>query len=175
MISVSAARERISALAGSAFATPQSVYTSAPVSPPWTALKQAFFDDKPDLTEKTLMSYNQAFDIWQGLIGTKPIGEIRRPELKLFADHMRDNGFTVTACWHTEKFPGGEVKNISRHLRPKAPDKLRACQARQLARIDLAGHQNGSSSVASSSWRATAARDVSISTGAASNPARTCR
>jgi integrase len=90
MISVSAARERISALAGSAFATPQSVYTSAPVSPSWTALKQAFFDDKPDLTEKTLMSYNQAFDIWQGLIGAKPIGEIRRPDLKLFADHMRD-------------------------------------------------------------------------------------
>lgn len=50
----------------------------------------SFFCDKPGLTAKTRWSYDQAFDAWRGLIGARPISQIRRPDLKLFADHLRD-------------------------------------------------------------------------------------
>jgi integrase len=46
--------------------------------------------DKPGLTRKTIWSYNQAFDAWAWLIGDKPIADIRRPDVKAFADFLRD-------------------------------------------------------------------------------------
>ncbi len=60
------------------------------VSPPWHSLTDEFLADKPGLTDKTVWSYNHAFDHWRRLIGDKPIAEIRRGDLKLFADHLRD-------------------------------------------------------------------------------------
>ena len=63
---------------------------AAPCSRVWHTLREAFLADKPGLTEKTLWSYNQAFGIWQNLIGDKAVAEIRRADLKLFADHLRD-------------------------------------------------------------------------------------
>ncbi len=57
---------------------------------PWHRFQEEFLRDKPDLSPKTLWSYNQAFRTWKTLIGDKPIGAIRRPDLKLFADHLRD-------------------------------------------------------------------------------------
>jgi len=61
-----------------------------PVSPPWTTLRKAFLEDKPGLTEKTLWSYNQAFDAWEAIIGAKPVGDIKRPDVKAYADFLRD-------------------------------------------------------------------------------------
>jgi hypothetical protein len=46
--------------------------------------------DKPGLSRKTIWSYNQAFYEWAGLIGDKPIADIRRPDVKAFADFLRD-------------------------------------------------------------------------------------
>ncbi len=62
----------------------------ARASCPWHDFKDEFLRDKPDLSRKTMWSYNQAFTIWKTLIGGKAIGAIRRPDLKLFADHLRD-------------------------------------------------------------------------------------
>ena len=59
-------------------------------SPAWHSLCEAFFADRPGLTQKTIWSYNQAFSIWKGVIGAKPIADIRRGDVKLFADHLRD-------------------------------------------------------------------------------------
>ena len=59
-------------------------------SPVWTTLVDAFFQDKPGLAAKTRWSYQQAFARWRELLGDKPIASIRRPDLKLFADHLRD-------------------------------------------------------------------------------------
>ncbi len=59
-------------------------------SPAWHSLCEAFFADRPGLTAKTIWSYNQAFSIWKALIGDKPIADIRRGDVKLFADHLRD-------------------------------------------------------------------------------------
>jgi integrase len=59
-------------------------------SPAWHTLRAAFLADKPGLTAKTLWSYNQAFEIWKDLVGDRAITEIRRADLKLFADHLRD-------------------------------------------------------------------------------------
>jgi site-specific recombinase XerD len=49
-----------------------------------------FFKDKPNLTTKSQWSYNQAFGFWLGLIGYKPIMDIRRGDLKQFANFLRD-------------------------------------------------------------------------------------
>ncbi len=59
-------------------------------SPAWHALCEAFFADRPGLTPKTIWSYNQAFAIWKALIGDRPIAAVRRGDVKLFADHLRD-------------------------------------------------------------------------------------
>ncbi|WP_298161836.1 site-specific integrase [Acidocella sp.] len=67
--------------------TPPSVVSC---SPAWHTLRAAFLADKPGLTAKTLWSYNQAFEIWKKLIGDKAIAEIRRADVKMFADHLRD-------------------------------------------------------------------------------------
>jgi integrase len=56
----------------------------------WTSLRRAFLADKPGLTRKTVWSYDQAFDFWLGLIGDKPVADIRRTDLKTFADFLRD-------------------------------------------------------------------------------------
>jgi integrase len=90
VISFATARERIAAPAGPAFTMPWPIAAAASASPAWTTLKQAFLNDKPGLTEKTLWSYNQAFDAWEALIGGKPISDIRRPDVKAFADFLRD-------------------------------------------------------------------------------------
>ncbi|MDD2795389.1 MAG: hypothetical protein PHE40_05995 [Acidocella sp.] len=63
---------------------------AATASQAWVTLKRTFFNDKSGLTEKTLWSYNQAFSGWEAFIGSKPIGEIRRPDVKAFADFLRD-------------------------------------------------------------------------------------
>jgi integrase len=57
---------------------------------PWHSHLEAFYADKPGLTEKTLWSYNQAFAAWRSLIGDTPISAMRRPELKRYADYLRD-------------------------------------------------------------------------------------
>lgn len=64
--------------------------SARPRSHIWHTLREAFLADKPGLTEKTLWSYNQAFEIWKSLIGDRTIAEIRRADVKLFADHLRD-------------------------------------------------------------------------------------
>ena len=56
----------------------------------WSDHCSAFFRDKPALSAKTIVSYRQAFDDWDALIGKKPLGEIRRKDLKLYADFLRD-------------------------------------------------------------------------------------
>lgn len=61
-----------------------------PVSPAWTSLRASFLNDKPGLSEKSLWSYNQAFDAWAGLIGSMAIGDIRRADVKAYADFLRD-------------------------------------------------------------------------------------
>lgn len=82
-----------------AFRTPMqvedAVYDEPPervveISPPWHSLTSAFLADKPGLTAKTVWSYNHAFETWRKLIGDNPIAEIRRSDLKLFADRLRD-------------------------------------------------------------------------------------
>ena len=73
-----------------ALAIPQPPLAGQPASPPWTTLKEAFLKDKPGLTKKTLWSYHQAFDAWERLIGPKPISDIRRADLKAYADFLRD-------------------------------------------------------------------------------------
>lgn len=64
--------------------------TDERVSWPWHRFQEEFLRDKPDLSPKTVWSYNQAFGTWKTLIGDKAIGAIRRADLKLFADHLRD-------------------------------------------------------------------------------------
>nr|WP_284256678.1 hypothetical protein [Acidocella aquatica] len=61
-----------------------------PSSPVWHTLRTAFMRDKPDLEKKTIWSYDQAFDIWIKLIGDKAIRDIRRGDVKVFADFLRD-------------------------------------------------------------------------------------
>jgi len=57
---------------------------------PWHSHLNSFLADKPGLTSKTRWSYDQAFAAWRSLIGDKPIDAIRRPDLKLYADYLRD-------------------------------------------------------------------------------------
>ncbi len=73
-----------------AYAMPQQSVVRAQASPAWTSLKQDFLNDKPGLTAKTLWSYSQAFDGWAVIIGDKPIGEIKRADVKAYADFLRD-------------------------------------------------------------------------------------
>ena len=89
-ISFTAMSDRFGVAPGSAVTITQSTPAKEPASPAWDSLRQAFFDDKPGLSRKTVWSYNQAFDAWGALIGTKPIAEIRRPDVKAFADFLRD-------------------------------------------------------------------------------------
>jgi integrase len=114
VISLAAVRERIAAPAGPAFAMPQPLPAVAPTSPPWTDLKLAFLADKPGLTKKTLWSYNQAFDIWKSLIGDKAIAEIRRADMKLFADHLRDKPNARGGCLNHKSIERslGHIKNF---------------------------------------------------------------
>lgn len=88
-ISFAAMRDRFSVAPGSAVTITQPMPGKEPASPAWDSLREAFFDDKPGLSPKTVWSYNQAFD-WVELIGNKPIAEIRRPDVKAFADFLRD-------------------------------------------------------------------------------------
>lgn len=92
VISFSAARERITTPIGQTHAVPTipDVARAASSLLSWDSLRQAFLADKPGLSSKTIWSYNQAFDTWAELIGSKPIGDIRRPDLKAFADFLRD-------------------------------------------------------------------------------------
>ena len=71
------------------FGTEPTIHDSR-TSRPWHGFKDEFLRDRPGLTPKTIWSYNQAFTIWKSLIGDKAIGAVRRPDLKLFADHLRD-------------------------------------------------------------------------------------
>jgi integrase len=114
VISLTAVRERIAAPVGPTFAMPQPLPAVAPASPPWTNLKQAFLADKPGLTKKTLWSYNQAFDIWKSLIGDKTIVEIRRADVKLFADHLRDRPNARGGCLNHKSIERslGHIKNF---------------------------------------------------------------
>ena len=61
-----------------------------PSSPVWHTLRDEFLRDKPALGPKAIWSYDQAFGYWTALIGGKPVREIRRPDVKLFADFLRD-------------------------------------------------------------------------------------
>ncbi len=70
--------------------TDATIRDDARVSWPWHRFQEEFLRDKPDLCPKTVLSYNQAFRTWKTLIGDKAIGAIRRADLKLFADHLRD-------------------------------------------------------------------------------------
>jgi site-specific recombinase XerD len=56
----------------------------------WHSYIADFFRDKPNLTAKSRWSYNQAFAFWLDLIGHKAIVEIRRGDLKQFANFLRD-------------------------------------------------------------------------------------
>jgi hypothetical protein len=116
VISLAAVRERIAAPVpvGPTFVMPQPLPAVAPASPPWADLKQAFLADKPGLTKKTLWSYNQAFDIWKSLIGDKAIAEIRRADMKLFADHLHDKPNARGGCLNRKSIERslGHIKNF---------------------------------------------------------------
>ncbi len=81
---------RIRMQPGRAVVIPESPPARPPASPAWTSLKTAFLADKPGLTSKTLWSYRQAFNAWEGLIGDKAISSIKRTDLKMYADYLRD-------------------------------------------------------------------------------------
>nr|WP_284257513.1 hypothetical protein [Acidocella aquatica] len=69
---------------------PTGIGSMTPPSPAWHTLRDGFLRDKPALGKKAIWSYDQAFAYWTALIGDKPIGDIRRPDVKLFADFLRD-------------------------------------------------------------------------------------
>lgn len=80
----------LSSVARHGSATAITAARPGPGSLPWHSHLDAFFADKPDLSPKTRLSYGQAFTAWRGLISDKPIDAIRRTDLKLYADHLRD-------------------------------------------------------------------------------------
>jgi site-specific recombinase XerD len=106
-----------------------------------------------------IWSYNQGFVDWEGLIKCKPIGNIRRADVKAFADFLRDKpnarggGLNyksierslghiknfmawAVAAGHVENDHFGDVKGRDRTREERmAPDSRRAFTAAELQKL----------------------------------------
>jgi integrase len=111
------------------------------VGPAWGSLRGAFLADKPGLSAKTVWSYNQTFDAWLGLIDNRPIADIRRSDVKAYADYLRDrpsarggalNHKTIIRCLgHVKTFLAWAV--AAGHV---ADDRFDAVMARDPTRAE---------------------------------------
>jgi integrase len=98
MAAVGAARAELamrenSALISSMPAAPVQAELPPEASLPWNdaSLLERFWADKPNISDKTKdKSYGQAFRELAAIIGEKPIKEIRRADIKGFAEYLRD-------------------------------------------------------------------------------------
>ncbi|OZB40386.1 MAG: hypothetical protein B7X48_05070 [Acidiphilium sp. 34-60-192] len=107
----------------------------------WRDHLDAFYRDKPGLTDKTRWSYDQAFTAWADLIGAKPISEIRRSDVKIYADYLRDRPNKHGGQLHHKSILRslGHVKNFMRWAVTAglAPDdRFEAVQARSLTTLE---------------------------------------
>ncbi|HQT90147.1 MAG TPA: hypothetical protein PK677_16710 [Acidiphilium sp.] len=103
----------------------------------WRDHLDAFYRDKPGLTDKTRWSYDQAFTAWADLIGAKPIAEIRRGDVKLYADYLRDRPNKHGGQLHQKSILRslGHIKNFMRWAVTAGlafDDRFEAVQARSL-------------------------------------------
>jgi integrase len=57
---------------------------------PWPTHINRFLRDKPGLAAKTVVSFKQVFREWEQIIGKKPVCQIRRSDVKEYADYLRD-------------------------------------------------------------------------------------
>lgn len=112
-------------------------YPSRHAGGSWRDHLDAFYRDKPGLTDKTRWSYEQAFTAWADLIGAKPISEIRRCDVKVYADYLRDRPNKHGGQLHHKSILRslGHVKSFMRWAVTAglAPDdRFEAVQARSL-------------------------------------------
>ena len=57
---------------------------------PWTELQERFFLDNPSIGPSTRVSHEQAFRDWKALVGDKQLGDLKKADVKTYADWLRD-------------------------------------------------------------------------------------
>lgn len=57
---------------------------------PWPSFVDRFFADRPSIGDRAQVSHRQAFREFESLIGPKALVEVSKPDVKAFADHLRD-------------------------------------------------------------------------------------
>jgi len=82
--------ERLSAAVPVASAGPAAPTLPPESVKPWTSFFEQFFEDRPSIGAKAQESHKQAFREFESLIGAKPLAEVTKPDVKVYADWLRD-------------------------------------------------------------------------------------
>ncbi|KPF84311.1 hypothetical protein IP70_16430 [alpha proteobacterium AAP38] len=130
------------------------------VKPSWRAFEAEFFKDRPSIGDSARASHIQAFNELETLIGQKALDEVTTPDIKQYADFVRDKPINragaskpshatiVKKLSHVRGYfaylvevgqlkvnPAQTVKPRTRHRGERAAERRQALNEEQLARF----------------------------------------